>query len=120
MYEAPDIVFVADRVTLLGFRPLGIGCIALDEALAIPDEGERREFLRERIASCGFPNEGEDERQCRQHDVRKDKGASRGVRVRPAFSCSIMWRGVPGHAGSPKPLHSLYGVVEPCGQRLTA
>lgn len=33
MSKTKDVVFVADRVSLLAFRPLGVDCVAVDELL---------------------------------------------------------------------------------------
>ena len=45
MSEAKDLVFVADRVTLLAFRPLGAKCVSLEEATESADPQWRRDFF---------------------------------------------------------------------------
>lgn len=42
-----DVVFVADRVTLLAFQPLGAQCVSLEEATESADPRRRRDFLRQ-------------------------------------------------------------------------
>lgn len=49
MSETNDVVFIADRITLLGFMPLGVGCVPLEEATARLDPAGRRQFLREQV-----------------------------------------------------------------------
>ena len=51
MAEQHDVVFIADRVTLLGFKPLGVGCISLEEATtsSSDDPSHIKNYLRERL-----------------------------------------------------------------------
>jgi len=52
MSEHKDVVFVADRVTLLAFKPLGVRCVALEDATSSIDPQQRREFLRQYCAAA--------------------------------------------------------------------
>ena len=47
MSNVKDIVFIADRVSLLAFRPLGIQCIAVDELMSSESEENVTEELRQ-------------------------------------------------------------------------
>lgn len=47
MSDTKDVVFVADRVSLLAFRPLGIHCIAVDELIESGSSAQIQTELKE-------------------------------------------------------------------------
>jgi vacuolar-type H+-ATPase subunit F/Vma7 len=48
MSKTKDVVFVADRVSLLAFRPLGIDCVAVDEVMSAGSSLAIQNELRDR------------------------------------------------------------------------
>ena len=52
MSNTKDVVFVADRVSLLAFRPLGVDCVAVDELMSSGASQHIRDELRSRCENA--------------------------------------------------------------------
>ena len=52
MSEQREMVLVADRVTLLAFRPLGIHCVPIETITESADPAARRDLLRTHTAGA--------------------------------------------------------------------